>query len=152
MPSSKIKIDVQVQSFKCLYIRYQSVEDWTEARDILRCNPDFHGHERYDCVIINDDRPETTVVRLRSLLRCRLSSGKVVDMALVHAFTRDNWKPYTMWDNCQIRAEANGSSFVLMDYVVRGALMCPVFDSNARLHYVMDTTNGDLLLRVNNWS
>lgn len=129
------------------------MEDWTEARDILRCNPDFHQRERYDCVIINDDRPgtNTSVARLRSLLRCRLFSGKVVDMALVHAFTRNNWKPNTMSDNCQICAEARESSFILMDYVVRGALLCPIFNSDANLHYIIDTVDGDMLLRVNSW-
>ena len=60
----------QVQSFKCVKISYQSMEDWTEGCDILRCNPDFYNHKRYDCVIINDDSPATTVMRLRSLLRC----------------------------------------------------------------------------------
>jgi hypothetical protein len=128
------------------------MEDWTETRDILRCNPDFHQRERYDCVIVNDNSPGTTVVRLRSLLRCRLSSGKVIDMALVHAFTRNNWKPYTMWDNCQILAEDKESSFVLMDYIVRGALLCPVFNSDARFHYIIDTVDGDMFLRVNSWS
>ena len=72
------------------------MEDWTEAHDILRCNPDFHQHERYDCIIINDDKPGTTVACLRSLLRCRLPSGKVVDMALVHTFTQTKWRPYTI--------------------------------------------------------
>ena len=129
------------------------MEDWMEAQDILRCNPDFHQLERYDCVIINDEHPGTTVVRLRSLLRCRLPSGKEVDIALVHAFTRNNWKPYTMWDNCQICAEAQESSFILMDYVVRGALLCPVFNSasDSRLYYIIDTVDGDMLLRVNSW-
>ena len=139
----------QVQSFKCVKILYQSMEDWTEGRDILRCNPDFHNHERYDCVIINDDSPATTVIRLRSLLRCQLSSGKVIDMALVHTF---KWKPDTMWNNCQIYTEAKDSSFVLMDYVVRGALLCPVFNSDARQHYLMDIVDGDMFLRVNNLS
>jgi hypothetical protein len=78
---------------QCLYITYQSVEDWTEARDTLRCNSDFHGCERYDCVIINEDSPGLTIVRLRLLLRCRLTSGKVIDMALVCSFDRDNWIP-----------------------------------------------------------
>jgi hypothetical protein len=128
------------------------MEDWTEARDILRCNPNFHQCERYDCIIINDDTPGTSVARLRSLLRCRLPSGKVVDIALVHAFTRNGWKPYTMWRNCQILAEARNSSFLLLDYVVRGALLCPVFDSDARLHYVVDTVDGDMFLHVNNLS
>lgn len=145
-------INIQVQLFKCLYLTYQSLEDWTEARDILRCNPDFHDHNRYDCVIINDDSPGTTVVRLRSLLRCRLFSGKEIDMALVHPFAQDSWKPRTMWDNCQIRAEAKNTSFMLMDYVIRGALLCPIFDSNSNLHYIVDTVDGDMLLRVNNWA
>ena len=128
------------------------MEDWTEARDILRCNPNFHQRKRYDCVIINDDTPGTSVACLRSLLRCRLPSRKVVDIALVHTFTRNSWKPYMMWKNCQISAEARNSSFVLLDYVVWGALLCPVFDSDARLHYVIDTVDGDMFLRVNNLS
>lgn len=114
----------------------------------MRCNPDFHDRERYDCIIINDDSPGTTLARLRSLLRCRLPSGKVIDMALVHAFTKDKWKPRTMWDGCQIHAEAGGSSFVLMDYVVRGALLCPVFELETKLHYLLDTVDGDMLLRT----
>ena len=72
------------------------MEDWTEARDILRCNPNFHQRERYDCVNINDDTPGTSVAHLRSLLQCQLPSGKVVDIALVHAFAQNSWKPYTM--------------------------------------------------------
>lgn len=127
------------------------MEDWTEARDILRCNPDFHERKRYDCVIVNDDGPGTTVARLRLLLRCRLPSGKVVDMALVHAFNRNKWRPFTMWDNCQIYAETQDSSFLLMDYVVRGALLCPFFDFDTKFHYLIDTVNGDMLLCVNNW-
>lgn len=129
------------------------MEDWKEACDILRCNLNFHQCKRYDCVIINDERPGTTVARLRSLLRCRLISGKEVDIALVHTFTRNSWKPHTMWDNCQIRAEARESSFILMDFVVRGALLCPIpsFNSDSRLHYIIDTVDGDMLLRVNSW-
>jgi hypothetical protein len=125
------------------------MEDWTEARDILRCNPDFHQRERYDCIVINDDSPGISVARLRSLLRCQLPSGKVVDLAMVHIFTQDSWKPRTMWQNCLVYAESKDPSFVLMDYVIRGALMCPVFDSDARLHYIMDTIDGDMFLRVN---
>lgn len=143
----------QIQVFKCVYVTYQSLEDWSEARDILRCNADFHQHERHDCVIINENSPGTTVARLRSLLRCRLPSGKMIDLALIHAFTESRWRPYTKWDNCQIREEATESSFILMDYIVRGALMCPVFGSeNSRLHYLVDTVDGDMLLRTNGWA
>lgn len=125
------------------------MEDWIEAHDILRCNLDFHQREQYDCVIINDDSPGTTVARLCSLLRCQLPSRKVMDIALVHAFANDKWKPNTLWDNCQIRAESKESSFVSMDYIVRGAVVCPVFDSETRLHYIVDTIDGDMFLRIN---
>ena len=128
------------------------MEDWTEACDILHCNPNFHLHEWYDCVIINDDSPGTSVARLCSLSQCWLPSGKVIDVALVHAFTWNSWKPYTMWKNCQISEEARDSSFVLLDYVIRGALLCPVFDFDARLHYIVDTVDGNMFLRVNNLS
>jgi len=110
--NSHLLTKLQVQFFKCVTVSYQSMEDWTEARDILRCNPSFHQHKRYDCVIINDDAPGTTVVHLHSLLRCRLLSGKVVDMALVHTFKRTKWRPYTLWDNCQIYEEVREPSFV----------------------------------------
>lgn len=118
----------------------------------MRCNPNFHGHQRYDCVIINEDSLGTAVARLHSLLRCQLPSGKVVDVALVHAFTQNKWKPHTLWNNCQIYAEAKESSFILMDYLIRGALLCPVFESDLRLHYLVDTIDGDMFLRINGWS
>ncbi len=66
--NSPLLTKLQVRSFQCVTITYQSMEDWTEARDILRCNPSFHERKRYDCVIVNDDTPGATVVRLRSLL------------------------------------------------------------------------------------
>jgi hypothetical protein len=41
-----------------------------------------------------------------------------------------------MWDKCQVYAEAKESSFVLMDYVVHGALLChPVFDSDSHCRH-----------------
>jgi hypothetical protein len=57
-----------------------------------------------------------------------------------------------MWDNCQIHLEAGESSFVLMDYVIWGVLLCPVFEADMKLHYIVDTVDGDMLLRVNDWS
>jgi hypothetical protein len=147
---------IKVQCFKCVTIQYQSMEDWTECHDILRCNPDFHQRKRYDCVIISNDSPGTTVARLRSLLQCRLPSGKVIDVALIHTFTTGSkWKPNTIWDNSQICLESRESSFVLMEYVVRGALLCPIFnhsESDPRLHYIIDTVDGDMYIRVNSLS
>jgi hypothetical protein len=51
----------QVWAYKSIILNYQSVEDWTEGSNILRCNPNFHGRQRFDCVIIHDDAPKPTV-------------------------------------------------------------------------------------------
>ncbi|KAJ3879833.1 hypothetical protein F5051DRAFT_438442 [Lentinula edodes] len=37
--------------YQFLKICYESLETWRLAVDILRCNPNFHGHPRYDYII-----------------------------------------------------------------------------------------------------
>ena len=39
-----------------------------------------------------------------------------------------------------------------MEYLVRGALLCPVFESDAKSYYIIDTVDSDMFLRVNNWT
>jgi hypothetical protein len=99
--------------------------------------------------------PEPLLSILFLFLQYRLPSGKVVDIALVHLFIQNSWKLDAMWKNCQISAKARNSesSFIFMDYVQvvqRARLLYPIFDSDARLHYVVDTVNGDMFLCVNN--
>jgi hypothetical protein len=140
----------QVQRYKCVTLKYQSKVDWTEARDILRCNSDFHGQPRFDCVVIHDDAPGITCARLQSLIRCWLPSGKVVDFAIIHGFTRSGWKPRTLWKGCRVLDEDEMSSIVQMDYLLRGALMCPVSGKDdERAHYLIDTVDPDMFLRAN---
>jgi len=119
-------------------------------KDILRCNPDFHGSSRFDCVIIHDDAPGITCARLEGLIRCWLPSGTVLDLALIHGFTRSKWKPRTFWKGCRILDEDKNSSIVGMSYLLRGALMCPVSEHDGeKAHYFVDTVDPDMFLRGN---
>lgn len=60
--------------------------------------------------------------------------------------------PSTFWDGCKVFEEPGGCEFILMDYVVRGALLSPVFDAKGKgVHYVMDSVDSDMFLRVNGW-
>ncbi len=142
----------QTRRFKCVYLTYQSTVDWTVQQDIMRCNQDFHGQPRYDCVIINDDAPGITISRLRDLIRCWLPSGRVVDLAVMHCFSPSKWKPKTPWKGCRVVEEDKSSSFMLMEYVTRGGLVCPVSDREGELrNFIVDSVDSDMFLRVNGW-
>jgi hypothetical protein len=137
-----------VQRYKCVVLKYQSLENWTEGTDIMRCNPKFHGRRRFDCVIVHDDAPELSVARLCDLFRCWLPSGKTIDLALVFRFSRSKWKPRTAWDGCRVLDEEPETNFVQLDYLIRGALVCPVSErAEEKAHYFIDSVDPDIFLR-----
>ena len=140
-----------MQRYKCAVLKYQSVEDWTEGTDIMRCNPNFHGRPRYDCIIIHDDAPMLSVARLCDLFRCWLPSGKIIELVLVRRFSDSKWKPRTVWDGCRVLDERQDTTLVQMNYIVRGALVCPVSERAEEIsHYLIDSIDADIFLRANN--
>ncbi|KAF8804429.1 hypothetical protein BYT27DRAFT_7106963 [Phlegmacium glaucopus] len=142
--------DIYAQRYKCVVLKYQSLEDWTEGTDFMRCNPKFHGRKRFDCVIIHDDAPKLSVARLCDLFRCWLPSGNTLDIALIHRLSSSKWKPKTMWDGCRVLDEEIDTTLVQMDYLLRGALVCPVSDrAEEKSHYFMDSVDPDIFLREN---
>ncbi|KAE9383354.1 hypothetical protein BT96DRAFT_1036141, partial [Gymnopus androsaceus JB14] len=74
-----------VTEHQCLYLTYQSLEDWTELRDYLRCNASFHERPRYDCALINYDSPQHVMGRLRGLYTCRVN-GKFYGIVYLTEF------------------------------------------------------------------
>ncbi|KAJ7842948.1 hypothetical protein B0H14DRAFT_2351331, partial [Mycena olivaceomarginata] len=135
--------------FKCVHITYQSLEDWRGLRDIIRCNPLFHGHTRFDSLLFNSDSPGMAFTCIYVLLHCTLESKHQFDVALVHEYRRSNWKPRTEWAGCQVHEEVNSYSLMLMDYVIRGALLTPATDSEKEnLHFLVDTVDPDMFLRA----
>ncbi|KAJ7874554.1 hypothetical protein B0H14DRAFT_3106742 [Mycena olivaceomarginata] len=130
----------QIQSFKCVYISYQSMEDWRGARDILRCNPSFHQNVRYDCVLVNFTDPGLHFARLRHLLRCNPPSGQQIDIAIVRI---------TRWAGCQVRDEVQEYSLLSMEHVIRGAFLAPAYGTpNELTHFLVDTIDADMFLRA----
>ena len=144
-------MSIQVQTFKCLHLRYQSLENWTTARDILRCNPKFHGEERYDCTLINmnSGRESFTCARLQVLFRCILSSGEEHDIAIVRTFKYSSWRPNTPIEGCYI-LEAQEPQFVMLKYMIRGAHIIPIFSTRAGRFVLNDLIDGDMFLRAGN--
>ncbi|KAJ7789214.1 hypothetical protein B0H14DRAFT_3574529 [Mycena olivaceomarginata] len=133
--------------------RIESKDDWMECEDILRCNNNWYkSGPRYDCVLFNQDKPGLACPRLHSLIHCKLLSGRITDIAIVQTMKRSSWHPRTVWDGCAVYDEEKDFSFLLMDYVIRGALLVPVVPSppsrpHSRLHFFVDVVDGDMFLR-----
>ncbi|KAK6984149.1 hypothetical protein R3P38DRAFT_3232422 [Favolaschia claudopus] len=145
---------IMIEVFRCVYLEYQSKDDWTTAEDILRCHTNWYNSgPRYDCVLFNSDQPSIACARLRSLIRCELPSSRVVDLAVVQNMKHSKWRPKTSWDGCVVLEEEGNLTFLLMDYVIRGALLTPAEgppNSRNRFHYLVDAVDGDMFLRVLN--
>ncbi|KZV80209.1 hypothetical protein EXIGLDRAFT_817146, partial [Exidia glandulosa HHB12029] len=139
-----------IRFYKCLYLYFQSQEDFRQGFDILRCNERFHGQPRYDCITYRTADGYLGFGRLRHIIRCRLSHKRCIDLAVITAFSASRWKPNTYWEDCSVYEEDTIFSFVLLSDVFRGALMCPTFGSDhVRTYYLMDDVDSDMFLRLN---
>ncbi|KAF8587172.1 hypothetical protein K439DRAFT_1645943 [Ramaria rubella] len=93
---------VKILPHKCVYLNYQSQENWQQLQDILQCNPSFQGGPRYDCVIINSEPVQ--YAHLQFVFQCFLPSG-AQDIAIVRLFRQSKWLPKTVWKGCQVLEE-----------------------------------------------
>ncbi|EJD36747.1 hypothetical protein AURDEDRAFT_139983 [Auricularia subglabra TFB-10046 SS5] len=121
--------NVKIQMHGCLYVHYASVEDFREARDILRCTSKWFGQPRFDCALFDDDMDSVNVhkaARLRALLKCKImSTGEVYDVVAVTHFMPHSWKPRTVYRGCRVIKEAATLDFVAPEQLIRGAIVCP---------------------------
>ncbi|KAJ6542222.1 hypothetical protein DFH09DRAFT_1322569 [Mycena vulgaris] len=62
-----------VEPCKVLYVDFKSQVDWNKGTDILRCNPIFHGRQRYDSIIYEAQGDDLAMGQLELVFRCHLS-------------------------------------------------------------------------------
>ncbi|KAJ7279080.1 hypothetical protein C8J57DRAFT_1059214, partial [Mycena rebaudengoi] len=123
-----------IRPFRCLYLHYQSLEDWTDCRNILRCHPRYFGHPRYDCVLINMDSSDMVCACLRGLVACEVSG---------------QWRhaPRAKWE-CRVYEESQSTCFVMVKYFIRAVYMVPAFQGKAHTYYLVDSVDYDMVLRA----
>ncbi|KIJ52403.1 hypothetical protein M422DRAFT_156634, partial [Sphaerobolus stellatus SS14] len=135
---------LEIKPYQCLYLRYRSTEDWQEKKDILRCNPDFYGQPRYDCVLIN-----TNPVTFGKILALFSYYGRAKvrhDIAFIRLLRPCSWKPKTKWDGCTVYEEKE-CDFFLLKYLIRGCHFIPTFNETNKRYYLNDLVDGDAFLR-----
>ncbi|KAF7344565.1 hypothetical protein MSAN_01938500 [Mycena sanguinolenta] len=137
--------------FQFLKIFYQSLDDWSDEEDFLRCNPNFHRCSRFDAALVLT-ATGTIFVQLIYLFEVS-ANGKVYPFALVQPLdapvgvvsAKD--KDLKLF---RVRAKPRqASEFIPVRSIIRGAVV--VRDSKRDGDFfVMDVLGHDMFLRLRN--
>jgi len=139
-------------------VNYESYVDWKLATDYLRCNPSFHGNQRYDCVFFRTKdthgNPRHTFARLLMMFRYTLnqdSDQDPLDLALVQPMDISTSNRRTVdrdlgFTRLRSRYSAQ-SEFISLRSVVRGALLVPDFKHTGDF-FLVDYVDHDWFLRA----
>ncbi|KAF7371552.1 hypothetical protein MVEN_00010200 [Mycena venus] len=140
--------NIEIEPCKVIYVEYASKVDWKSAKDILRCNPWFHGHPRYDSILYTADDDPMAMGQLDLVFRCHLPRHKSIDLAMIQSYRTSSWNPKTRTD-CPVREKSAAPMFIALEHLTRGALLCPIFGASREVFYVVDCVDEDMFLRVN---
>ncbi|KAJ7181268.1 hypothetical protein C8R46DRAFT_1211522 [Mycena filopes] len=106
---------------------------------------------RFDCVIYETDDDPLAMAQLQLVFRAHLPNGTNLDLAMVRPFRKTRWQPKTSTDRpVREQLSQQSSTFIALEHIVRGALLCPIFGGKQGMHYIVDCIDEDMYLRVNN--
>lgn len=141
-----------------MYLRYQSQDDFSEGRDIVRCNPSFHGRPRNDFVHIN--LPARSGIlglgQVFGLYECCWGPAAEERKAFVEVrmLDKSKWTPRTVWSGCDVRQLSKKPVFVNSSALVRAAHMHVAhgapYDHNQPYYYLDDMIDSDWFIRSGN--
>lgn len=128
--------------------------NWTLLTDILQCNPNFHNHPRYDCVIVKDD-DGPYFAQLVQVFSCNIG-GKDFPLALVQPFTETVSSTTAKLDEdlgfYRVAAKKRDEYiFILIYSIIRGALLVEDFGLKAvstKEYLVVDVVDEDMYLHM----
>ncbi|KAG1735250.1 hypothetical protein EDD22DRAFT_787738 [Suillus occidentalis] len=127
LPNGKrvqLRLSDTVTEFRFLQVNYESLVDWRQHTDYLRCSPMFFNSPRFDCVFIRTEH-KVILGRLIFLFECPVGE----DLNLYRVRSR----PRTQAEFFSVRS------------IIRGAFLVP----DVNLDYlVVDTVDTDMFLRV----
>ncbi|KAG2103089.1 uncharacterized protein F5147DRAFT_580627 [Suillus discolor] len=140
----------EIIEFRFLKVNYESLVDFCQTTDYLRCSLRFHNLPQYDCIIVNT----TTGVffaRLLFLFTCNVNDTSY-PIALVHSYDADTHqtcfkdKHLKFW-RVRSQPRETASEFILAESIIRGVALAP--DPTIPGDFlVMDTVDSDIFLRM----
>nr|GAT48876.1 predicted protein [Mycena chlorophos] len=134
--------------YQYLRIFYESVDDWSDKTDYLRCNPNFYGESRYDCALIRRTQDEESFVRLRYLFRIKIGT-KTYPLALVQRMERPKRQRSARDKALKLyRLSAKDVfEFIPVQSIIRGVVLAPAFDKQNE-YMVADLLDHDMFFRL----
>ncbi|KAI0073150.1 hypothetical protein K474DRAFT_1710969 [Panus rudis PR-1116 ss-1] len=147
----KFRGDDEITEYKFLKINYESMVDFKQHTDYLRCNPSFRDKPRYDHVII-DTQDGPIFGKLLCLFTCKVA-GEVLPLALVQPLDapiggvrRKDIDLEFLRLKARLREE---SEFFHVKSFTRGAFVVKDYESQTgRGFFAVDTVDTDMYLRL----
>lgn len=131
--------------------------DWRQATDLLRCNPDFYNHPRYDHIVIQSDVAtqlgNVIIAKLAFIFRVKFNN-KAYDLALVRPLDKRVRQTPKDKDLRFTRLKAQTPKegrFIFLQSIIRGALVVEDFSVDDE-YLLVDTIDADMFLRILGWS
>ncbi|KAI6127987.1 hypothetical protein EDD16DRAFT_1690555 [Pisolithus croceorrhizus] len=125
----------KITEYQYIKVNFESTTDWCQYTDHLRCNPSFHGHSRYDCVLLKMAQQDI-FGRLVFLFQCTVALVQPYDAPTGPRLAKD--MHLNLWRVSEIFSVRS---------IIHGVLLYP---DHTRLgeHLVIDTIDTDMFLRV----
>ncbi|KAG2143770.1 uncharacterized protein EDB93DRAFT_1241355 [Suillus bovinus] len=138
----------EITEHRFIRINYESMVDWCQHTDYLRCNPRFFGSPCFNCIFIRLTENKVILGRLIFCFEC-LVGNNMFPLALVHPFdvptglrTRKD-KDLNLF-RVHTRPRAQAQFFSVRSFIC-GALLVPDGPSD---YFVVDTADTDMFLHL----
>ncbi|KAJ6455239.1 hypothetical protein C8R45DRAFT_1056741 [Mycena sanguinolenta] len=144
-----LKSKDEIVPYRFLRIFYQSLDDWSDLADLLRCIPCFHGQPSFDTVLV---LTEAGPIFSQLIYVFEVSAnGKVYPFALVQpldlpvgAISAKDKALKLFQVHAKLR---HASEFIPVHSIICGAVVVPDSKKSGDF-FVMDVQEGDVFLRL----
>jgi hypothetical protein len=140
----------QVTEYRFLCVNYESLVDWKQNTDYLRCSPQFFNTPRYDCVFIQTQNG-IILGCLVFLFQCTIGNG-LFPLALIHPFdapTGPRLRQDKQLNLFRVHAQPRTKAeFFSVQSIICGALLVQDSGGNPLDYLIVDTVDTDMFLRV----
>ncbi|KAG1838310.1 hypothetical protein F4604DRAFT_1997251 [Suillus subluteus] len=133
----QLRASDKITECRFLKVNYESMVDWRQCTNYLRCSPKFFNTARFDCVFIQT-KDKVIFGRLLFLFEC-VVGDITLSLALIH--------PFDAPTGVRLRKDKhlNIYRFFSVRSIIRGALLVPDGSTD---YLVVDTVDTDMFLCV----